>query len=97
MIENALAPKTAGIVRSAFRGYYFRPGMVETPEKIDQREFAYMQFGQSGMMRHLSFMNMKELIAMIMKDVPSDIYCSNTCTTAFRLTRCRKRSGSELT
>ena len=36
-----------------------------------------MQFGQPGMARHLSFKNMKELIATIMKEVPSDIYCSN--------------------
>ncbi|MEW6605268.1 MAG: DNA primase small subunit domain-containing protein, partial [Thermoproteota archaeon] len=37
----------------------------------------YMQFGQPGMVRHLSFRNMKELTATIMKEVPSDIYCSN--------------------
>ncbi len=77
MIESALAAKTTGLVRSAFREYYFKPGMIETPEKIEQREFAYMQFGPPGMARHLSFKNMKELIATIMKEVPSDIYCSN--------------------
>jgi DNA primase small subunit len=36
-----------------------------------------MQFGQTGMVRHLSFRNMKEMIATIMKEVPSDSYCSN--------------------
>ena len=77
MTESVLAAKTTTIVRSAFRGYYFKPGMIETPEKIEQREFGYMQFGQPGMARHLSFKSMKELTATIMKEVPSDIYCSN--------------------
>jgi DNA primase small subunit len=76
MTDSALA-KTAGVVRSAFRGYYFKPDMIEAPGKMEQREFGYMQFGQPGMVRHLSFKSMKELTATIMKEVPSDIYCSN--------------------
>lgn len=76
MIESALA-RTASIVRSTFRGYYFKPDMIEAPDKIEQREFGYMQFGQVGMVRHLSFKSVKELTATIMKEVPSDIYCSN--------------------
>jgi len=76
MTASALA-KTAGMVRNAFRGYYFKPDMIEAPAKIEQREFGYMQFGQPGMVRHLSFKTMKELTATIMREVPSDIYCSN--------------------
>ena len=76
MTESALV-KTAAIVRTAFRGYYFKPGVIEGPERIEQREFGYTQFGQPGMSRHLSFRNMKELTATVMKEVPSDIYCSN--------------------
>ncbi len=76
MTESAL-DKTVSAVRSAFRGYYFKPGMIETPEKIEQREFGYTQFGQQGMTRHLSFKNIKELIGTIMKEIPSDIYSSN--------------------
>ena len=76
MTSNVLV-KTASVVRSSFRGYYFRSNMIETPDKIEQREFGYTHFGQAGMIRHLSFKSMKELIAMIMKEVPSDIYCSN--------------------
>ncbi|HEU4605510.1 MAG TPA: hypothetical protein VFS46_04650, partial [Nitrososphaera sp.] len=68
MTESAIV-KTATIVRSAFRGYYFKPDMIETPEKIEQREFGYMQFGQPGMVRHLSFKSMKELTATVMKEV----------------------------
>lgn len=69
--------KTISAVRSSFRAYYFRPNIIKTPDKIEQREFGYMQFGQVGMVRHLSFNSMKELTATIMKEVPSDIYCSN--------------------
>jgi DNA primase small subunit len=76
MTESALV-RNAGIVRSAFRGYYFKPDMIEEPSKMEQREFGYMQFGQAGMVRHLSFKSIKELTATIMKEVPSDIYCSN--------------------
>jgi DNA primase small subunit len=76
MTESAIA-KTLSAVRSAFRGYYFKPETLETPDKIDQREFGYMQFEQPGMVRHLSFKSIKELTALIMKEVPSDIYCSN--------------------
>jgi DNA primase small subunit len=76
MTESGLA-KTISTVRRAFRGYYFKPDTIEAPDKIEQREFGYMQFGQAGMIRHLSFKSMKELTATIMKEVPSDIYCSN--------------------
>lgn len=76
MTQNTTA-KTISAVRSAFRGYYFKPNILKAPYKIEQREFGYMQFGQVGMVRHLSFNSMKELTATIMKEVPSDIYCSN--------------------
>ncbi|HEV8405103.1 MAG TPA: DNA primase small subunit domain-containing protein [Nitrososphaera sp.] len=76
MTQSTLA-KSISTVRSAFRGYYFKPNIIKTPDKIEHREFGYMQFGQVGMVRHLSFNNMKELTATIMKEVPSDIYCSN--------------------
>jgi DNA primase small subunit len=76
MTESTVA-KTASVVRTAFRGYYFKPDVIEAPDKIEQREFGYMQFGHGGMVRHLSFKSMKELTATIMKEVPSDIYCSN--------------------
>ncbi|HXG07600.1 MAG TPA: DNA primase small subunit domain-containing protein [Nitrososphaera sp.] len=69
--------KTEAMVKGAFREYYFKPVTIETPDKMEQREFGYMRFGQAGMVRHLSFKNMKELIATVIKEVPSDIYCSN--------------------
>ena len=65
------------LLRNAFREYYFRYSKIpETPEHIEQREFGYMQFG-AGMIRHLSFRNIGELLAILIKEVPSDVYCSN--------------------
>ncbi|HEX7031464.1 MAG TPA: DNA primase small subunit domain-containing protein [Nitrososphaera sp.] len=76
MTESTIV-KTATMVKSAFRGYYFKLGTMEAPDRMEQREFGYMRFGQPGMVRHLSFTNMKELTATIMREIPSDIYCSN--------------------
>lgn len=67
----------AEIVRAAFREYYFRQEWVETPDSIEQREFGYSQFGTPGMVRHLSFKSTGELAATLVREVPSDIYCSN--------------------
>ena len=77
MTEIALASNISTL-KSAFRRYYFKPDMIEAPDKMEQREFGYMQFGQGGMVRHLSFKSLKELIAITIKEVPSDVYCSNT-------------------
>jgi DNA primase small subunit len=78
MRENLLVGKTISAIRKTFREYYFNHlRVIEEPLKIDQREFGYMQFGQAGMLRHLSFKNTKELDAMLIREVPSDVYCSN--------------------
>lgn len=64
-------------VRAAFREYYFKQKQVEVPAQMDQREFGYSQFGVPGMVRHLSFKAAGELTAMLVREVPSDVYCSN--------------------
>jgi DNA primase small subunit len=72
---NAKSVQTA---KSAFRGYYFNAkAVVDTLGKIEQREFGYMHFGQAGMVRHLSFRALGELTAALVREVPSDVYCSN--------------------
>lgn len=72
------AATTADPVRAAFREYYFRRAkMIEPPEDVEKREFGYMQFGGHGMVRHLSFRTTGELIATLITQVPSDVYCSN--------------------
>ena len=78
MRGNLSADKTISAIRKAFREYYFNQSKaIEEPPRMEQREFGYMHFGQAGMLRHLSFKSMKELDAMLVKEVPSDVYCSN--------------------
>jgi DNA primase small subunit len=78
MRENLFASKTTSVIKKAFREYYFNQlKAIEEPLKIEQREFGYMQFGQAGMLRHLSFKSMKELDAILVREAPSDVYCSN--------------------
>ncbi len=78
MRERLIAGKTTTAIKKAFREYYFNHrNAIEEPLKIEQREFGYMHFGQAGMVRHLSFKSMKELDAMLVREAPSDVYCSN--------------------
>jgi DNA primase small subunit len=78
MKESVFSAKTISVIKRAFREYYFKQSnAIEEPSKMDQREFGYMQFGQAGMVRHLSFKSMKELHAMLVREAPSDVYCSN--------------------
>src|SRR5215217_4025417 len=78
MRENLFDTKTTSAIKKAFREYYFNQSKaIEEPLKMEQREFGYMQFGQAGMLRHLSFKSMKELDAMLVREAPSDVYCSN--------------------
>jgi DNA primase small subunit len=65
------------ILRGAFREYYFKQKQVEEPDSIEQREFGYSQFGTPGMARHLSFRSAGELTATLLREAPSDVYCSN--------------------
>ena len=69
--------RNAEVIRSAFREYYFNQKSIYSPDAIEQREFGYSQFGMHGMVRHLSFKSIGELIATLVKEVPSDVYCSN--------------------
>ena len=65
-------------LRSAFREYYFRVfDDSNLPDRLDQREFGFSQFGEQGMKRHLSFKSAGQLRAYLVKEVPSDAYCSN--------------------
>ena len=78
MRETLFGAKTISVIKKAFREYYFNQSKaIEEPLKMEQREFGYMHFGQPGMLRHLSFKSMKELDAMLVREAPSDVYCSN--------------------
>jgi DNA primase small subunit len=77
MSGNKSTEKSAALVKSAFREYYFNHSkLLEIPEHLEQREFGYMPIG-SGMIRHLSFRNRGDILATLIRDVPADVYCSN--------------------
>ncbi|MGH9909400.1 MAG: DNA primase small subunit domain-containing protein, partial [Nitrososphaerales archaeon] len=68
--------QSLNLVKQAFKEFYFKhAGHIETPLRIEEREFGYMQFN-NGMIRHLSFKDRGELNAHLLKDIPSDVYCS---------------------
>src|ERR687885_2862260 len=77
MISNKSVNKNTDLLKSAFKEYYFRYSKnIQVPTRIHEREFGYMRFG-SGMVRHIAFRNVGELLATLIKEVPSDVYCSN--------------------
>ncbi|MEM2920312.1 MAG: DNA primase small subunit domain-containing protein [Candidatus Nitrosocaldus sp.] len=64
------------LLKQAFKEYYFNyTAMVEVPDAIQEREFGYSRF-DGTMVRHLSIRDRNELIALLMVNVPSDVYCS---------------------
>jgi len=68
---------TASFLRKTYREYYFNnPDSVELPTNIEEREFGYIPFDGS-MIRHLAFANSGELIAELVRQAPSSVYCSN--------------------
>jgi DNA primase small subunit len=76
-VSEKISPSSQ-IVKRAFREYYFnKENLIEEPDNIQQREFGYSLFEKAGMIRHLSFNRIKELEALLVREVPSDIYCSN--------------------
>ena len=64
-------------VENSFKKYYFNHSdMIKVPERPSEREFGYQKFN-SGMTRHISIKDDKELHLLLMQNVPSDVYCSN--------------------
>ncbi len=85
MISSKSLEKSIDLVRSAFKEYYFKnTDLIDIPEFIQEREFGYMQFG-SGMIRHLSFKTRGELLATLIREVPSDVYSSNACGRVLKI------------
>ena len=69
--------KTNAFLRRTFREHYFKHhDYVEMPIQIEKREFGYIPFGK-GMMRHMSYKSSGELVADLVKQAPSSVFCSN--------------------
>jgi len=64
-------------LEEAFKQYYFDHfDLIHVPDRPNQREFGYKKFN-SGMNRHISLKNDKDLHLILMKNIPSDVFCSN--------------------
>jgi len=64
-------------LEESFKKYYFEHSeLIQVLERTSEREFGFQKFN-SGMTRHLSIKNDKELHLLCMQNTPSDIYCSN--------------------
>lgn len=71
----------AQFLENSFKKYYFNHfDQINVPERTSEREFGYQKFN-SGMTRHISLKNDKELHLLLIQNVPSDVYCSNAYYT----------------
>jgi DNA primase small subunit len=69
--------ETINTVRQAFREFYYNNyNLIEAPNAIEEREFGYSKF-DGTMVRHLAFKSINELIALLIREVPADVYCSS--------------------
>ncbi len=69
--------KNVNFVEAALKEYYFNNfELIHVPSRTSEREFGYQKFN-SGMIRHLTIKNDKDLHFLLMTQVPSDVYCSN--------------------
>ena len=68
-------------LEESFKKYYFDHfDLIRTPDRTSEREFGYQKFN-SGMIRHISIKDNKELHLLFMQNVPSDVYYSNAYYT----------------
>jgi len=66
-------------LEDSFKKYYFEHfNLIHVPNRTSEREFGFQKFN-SGMTRHVSIKDDKELHLLLMKNIPSDVYCSNAC------------------
>ncbi len=68
-------------LEDSFKKYYFNHfDQIKVPERTSEREFGYQKFN-SGMTRHITIKDDKELHLMLIQNIPSDVYCSNAYYT----------------
>ncbi len=64
-------------LEDSFKNYYFEHfDLIRVPHRTSEREFGFQKFN-SGMTRHITIKDDKELHLLLMKNIPSDVYCSN--------------------
>lgn len=71
--------KDIKFLEDTFKKYYFEHfDQIRVPDRTSEREFGFQKFSH-GMTRHISIKDDKELHLLLMKNIPSDVYCSNAC------------------
>ncbi|MDH3276801.1 MAG: DNA primase [Nitrosopumilus sp.] len=69
--------KEIKFLEESFKKYYFDHfDLIHVPKRTSEREFGFQKFN-SGMIRHISLKDDKELHLLLMQNTPSDVYCSN--------------------
>ena len=69
--------KNVKFLEDSFKKFYFDHfDLIHVPERTSEREFGFQKFN-SGMTRHISLKDDKELRLLLMQNSPSDVYCSN--------------------
>lgn len=76
---NTRQTKNNIILKNGFRKFYFKefPKKFIDIENISKREFGFMSF-DGIVQRHQSFSDVGRLQAHLIKEIPSDVYCSNS-------------------
>lgn len=73
MDESSLA-----LLRRYFKEYYFKhSGRIGAPPHMESREFGYFPFN-GAMIRHQSFSDIGTFRALLVKEGPAGVYCSNS-------------------
>ncbi|MEM2856918.1 MAG: DNA primase small subunit domain-containing protein [Candidatus Nitrosocaldaceae archaeon] len=67
------------ILKRAFRRYYFDKFDTKL-DRIKEREFGYATF-DNRVIRHISFNDKNELRALLVREIPADVYASNAYYT----------------
>jgi DNA primase small subunit len=66
------------VLRRYFKEYYFKhSNSISAPSHIESREFGYFPFNGS-MTRHLSFKEIGAFRALLVREGPAGVYCSNS-------------------
>ena len=65
-------------LNNSFKGYYYNNfDAFQLSDNIYEHEFGYQTFDYEGMKRHMLFDTINDFKVFLIRDVPSDIYCSN--------------------
>lgn len=73
-----MAEGSLSVLKRYFKEYYFKNAdRISAPSHIESREFGYFPFG-GAMVRHQSFTDIGVFRALLLKEGPAGVYCSNS-------------------